>query len=579
MKQRMIVGAAIGDCVHVAGVVNFLNLAEEIGFQTVCLGPAVSVDDLLDQVAAHDPALVAVGYRLTPENCRRLLDELAGKATARGQAHRAWLFGGTEPCVAAAREVGFFQKTFASGASKQAVLAYLRGEQLEGGAAGPPPQTLVQRIRWKVPYPLLRHHFGRPTVEETLAGVVDISRAECLDVLSLGTDQNAQEHFFRPAEMDPAQHGAGGVPVRTEADLQSIYNHSRLGNHPLVRCYSGTRDTGLWASMLARTINNAWCAIPLFWYTRLDGRSQRPLREAIPETQALMRWHGERNIPVEMNESHHWSLRDAPDVVAVAAAYLAAYNARAAGVHDYVQQLMFNNPPSTSPIMDLAKMLAKLDLVEGLQNAHFRVWRETRGGLTSYPPDASVACGHLAATICLQMQLKPHIVHIVGPTEAHHATTAEELIQACRIADGAISQCLLGLPDMTADARVQRRKTELLAETALLLEAIARLAPAGCDPCTDAGTLARAVEIGLLDAPHLRGNAAGCGAIMTRMVGGACVAIDRRSGKPVPEKERIERILGRLPRGVVGRFANPSHDSWHPNSVGKPATKKAVSEV
>ena len=29
-----------------------------------------------------------------------------------------------------------------------------------------------------------------------------------------------------------------------------------------------------------------------------------------------------------MNESHHWSLRDAPDVVAVVAAFLSAYNAR-----------------------------------------------------------------------------------------------------------------------------------------------------------------------------------------------------------------------------------------------------------
>jgi hypothetical protein len=41
-----------------------------------------------------------------------------------------------------------------------------------------------------------------------------------------------------------------------------------------------------------------------------------------------MRWHAEHGIPVEMNESHHWSLRDSPDSVAVVAAYLAAYNAR-----------------------------------------------------------------------------------------------------------------------------------------------------------------------------------------------------------------------------------------------------------
>jgi hypothetical protein len=555
MRERLIVGAAIGDCVHVAGVVNFLNLAEQVGYETVCLGPAVSVDALLEKVAALNPAVVAVGYRLTPENCRNLLGELSAKVHARGQGQCAWLFGGTEPCVAAAREVGLFQMTFASGTSKQAVLAYLRGEQTAASPGAPPPQTLVDRIRWKAPYPLLRHHFGRPTVAETLAGVGEIARAECLDALSLGTDQNAQEHFFRPGEMDPTAHGAGGVPVRTESDLASICVHSRLGNYPLLRCYSGTRDTLQWASMLVCTIHNAWCAIPLFWYTQLDGRSLRPLRDAIPETQELMRWHAQRNIPVEMNESHHWSLRDAPDVIAVVAAYLAAYNARAAGVQDYVQQLMFNNPPNTSPVMDLGKMLAKLELVESLQGSRFRVWRETRGGLTSYPPDPSVACGHLAATVTLQMQLHPHIVHIVGPTEAHHATTAAELIAACRITDGAISQCLLGLPDMTKDPRVQQRKAELLADAAVLLDAIAQLAPAGCDPYTDPDTLARAVEIGLLDAPHLRGNAAGSGTIITRIIGGACLAIDPGSGKAIPEAERTGNILAREvpPKSRLGR--------------------------
>ncbi len=572
MKDHLIVGAALGDCVHVAGVVNFLNLAEQLGFETVCLGPAVAVDDLLEKVAALDPALVAVGYRLTPETCHRLLTDLAAKAVARGQAHRAWLFGGTEPCVAAARAVGLFETAFASGASKAEVVAYLRGEQADSPPGATPPQTLVERIRWKAPYPLLRHHFGRPTLDETLAGVVEIARAGCLDVISLGTDQNAQEHFFRPAEMDPQAHGAGGVPVRTEPDLAALYAHSRLGNHPLMRCYSGTRDTLRWAPLLARTVHNAWCAIPLFWYTRLDGRSLRPLREAIPETQALMRWHAAQGIPVEMNESHHWSLRDAPDVIAVVAAYLAAYNARAAGVRDYVQQLMFNNPPCTSPAMDLGKMLAKLELVEALQTDRFRVWRETRGGLTSYPPDPRVACGHLAATVCLQMQLKPHIVHIVGPTEAHHATTAAELIDACRIADGAISQCLLGLPDMTADARVQRRKAELLAEAAVLLDAISRLGTADGDPYTDPEALARAVETGLLDAPHLRGNAAACGTIVTRMVAGACRAIDPATNAPIAEADRCARLLARR-TGCSGPLS-ASRSPWIEKANRTPAKGK-----
>ena len=222
--------------------------------------------------------------------------------------------------------------TFASGASKQAVVAYLRGEQAHATVLQPPPQTLAERIRWKAPYPLLRHHFGRPTVDETVAGAVDIARPNAWMCSRSAPIRTPRSISSAPKRWIPNAHGAGGVPVRTEDDLTTIYAHTRLGNYPLMRCYSGTRDTLRWAPMLARTINNAWCAIPLFWYTRLDGRSPRPLREAIPETQTLMRWHAEHGIPVEMNESHHWSLRDAPDVVAVVAAYLAAYNARAAGV-------------------------------------------------------------------------------------------------------------------------------------------------------------------------------------------------------------------------------------------------------
>ena len=91
MKNHLILGAAIGDCVHVAGVVNFLNLAEQLGYETICLGPAIGVDELLDKVALHDPAIVAVGYRLTPENCRNLLRGAGGqgRGARRGPAHLA----------------------------------------------------------------------------------------------------------------------------------------------------------------------------------------------------------------------------------------------------------------------------------------------------------------------------------------------------------------------------------------------------------------------------------------------------------------------------------------------------------
>ncbi|HEY8414945.1 MAG TPA: methionine synthase, partial [Thermaerobacter sp.] len=388
------------------------------------------------------------------------------------------------------------------------------------------------------------HHFGLPSVEETIRGVAEIAEARCLDVISLGTDQNAQEHFFRPEEMDPDQHGAGGVPVRTPDDLRAIYQASRRGNYPLMRCYSGTRDTLKWAEMLKETINNAWCAVPLFWYSQLDGRSQRPLDQSIAEAQELMRWHARHGIPVEMNESHHWSLRDAHDTVAVVAAFLAAYNARQAGVRTYVQQLMFNNPPGTSFKMDLAKMLAKLELVGELEGDDFRVLRETRTGPSSYPADLDRAKGQIASSVLVQMALRPHIVHVVAYTEASHAATARDVIASCRIAEQAIRNAVYGLPDMLRDPDIEERKRQLVAEARELLAAIRSLAAPGVrDPWTDPTTLKLAVEIGLLDAPHLMGNKAARGRVRTKIINGACFAIDPATGRPLTERERIDRVL------------------------------------
>ena len=144
------------------------------------------------------------------------------------------------------------------------------------------------------------------------------------------------------------------------------------------------------------------------------------------------------------------------------AAYLSAYNARACGVHDYLTQLMFNSPAGLSDAMDLAKMLACLEIAEPLETADFRIWRQTRTGLLSYPLDPEAAHGHLASSTYLQMALDPHIVHVVGHTEADHAATAEDVIAACKVARRAAENALRGAPDMTGDSRVQARKEELL---------------------------------------------------------------------------------------------------------------------
>ncbi|MGB8981000.1 MAG: cobalamin B12-binding domain-containing protein [Anaerolineales bacterium] len=544
-KAKTVIAGALGECVHVAGVTNFLRLAEAAGWRTVLLGPAVSVDEMIAAAQREGADLVGVSYRLTAETGERLLGEFAEAASELHEKGVRFAFGGTPPVVERVRGIGFFERAFDGSEPPEAVLAYLKGQPAEALGEADYPQSTVERIQWKSPYPILRHHFGLPTLEATIEGIQKIADAQALDVISLGIDQDAQENFYHPERQDLRRKGAGGVPVRSEEDYRALYAASRRGNFPLLRTYSGTDDFIRLAEMYVETIHNAWCAVPLFWFNQMDGRGPWDLEGSIHEHQCVMKWYGEHNIPVELNEPHHWGMRDAPDVVFVVSAYLSAYNARACGVRDYIAQLMFNSPPGLSDAMDLAKMLAVLDMVEPLENDNFHIWKQTRIGLLSHPLDPDAARGHLAAATYLQMSLKPHIYHIVGHTEAHHAATADDVIEASRIARRAIENAVRGAPDMTADPAITKRRKELVKEATILLEAISDLAaPEVNDPLTDPPTLARAVTRGLLDAPQLRNNKFGRGEIRTSIVNGANMVVDAK-GKIIGERKRLSELMQR----------------------------------
>ncbi len=543
-QQRTVVAAALGECVHVAGVMNFLRLAESAGWRTVFLGPAVPVEKVVDAAKKEKAALVGVSYRLTPETGERLLGQFAEAASDLHEQGVRFLFGGTPPVAERADRLGFFEHVFDGSEPPEEVLAYLRDRPEGHQAPIHYPASTVERIRWKAPYPLLRHHFGLPTLEATLEGVRKIAQAKALDVISLGIDQDAQENFFHPERQDPRRKGAGGVPVRSAQDYTVLYEASRCGNFPLLRTYSGTDDFIRLAEMYVETIHNAWAAVPLFWFNRMDGRGPWDLQGSIREHQQVMRWYGERGIPVELNEPHHWGMRDAPDVVFVVSAFLSAYNAKQFGVQDYIAQLMFNSPAGLSDAMDLAKMLAVLELIAPLaEEGAFRIWKQTRTGLLSFPLDPEAARGHLAAATYLQMALQPHIVHIVGQTEADHAATAEDVIAASRIARRAIENALHGAPDMTSDLAVQARKQELVQEAQGTLAALRSFpSPETGDPWTDPSALAQAVTSGVLDAPHLQNNPFALGQVRTRIIAGQCLAVDEQN-KPLSEEDRLDHLL------------------------------------
>ncbi len=541
MEKKLVMAASIGNCVHVAGAVHFLNLAEDEGYDTLFLGPAVPIPELITQIKLHRPYMVSLGYRLTPENVVPLIRQLKELSRSLPVQPR-WVFGGTRPVAELVKQENFFEKIFDGSDDLDDTISFLRNEHT-GGEDVIPPDDLIPRIKAKAPYPLLRHHFGLPSFADTEAGIRQIAQSRVLDVISLGPDQNTQQFFFHPENRDPKMDGAGGVPIHTEAEFRRLKAASQTGNYPLMRCYSGTADVLDFAPLLWDTLRNAWCAVPLSWYNELDGRGTRPVEASMTEAQALIRWHAQRKIPVEINEPHHWALRDAHDTIAVVMAYISAYNAKKCGVSDYVSQYMFNVPHSLSFSMDLAKALAQEALVSSLDGDGFTAYREVRAGLPFLSSDLDVAKGQLAASTYLSMALKPHIIHVVGYSEAEHAATPEVVIESCRIVRGVIRSILFGGVDYAQDRRVQERKEELIAEAIYLIEFIRqRYAGSSEDPLADPAILSDCIMRGILDAPHIVKNQKFRGILKTRMQDGKCVAYDPQRQCAITEKERMELL-------------------------------------
>lgn len=545
--MKKIIAGTLGNCVHVAGIMNYLNLAENEKYETEFIGIGKTVDELIELINEKKPDIVALSYRLTPEPLNKILEELKEKIEKHNLKNLTYIFGGTEPTVEVAKKWGIFEKAFDGSEDIDEVIAYLKGKDYSLEESY--PKDLISRIKSKYPYPILRHHLGLPTIEETVEAIEKVAEAKVIDIISVAPDQNAQEFFFDQENMDERLNGAGGVPLRSKEDFRKLYEAAQRGNYPLLRSYSGTKNIIKFAEVLKETIDNAWCAVPLFWYSELDKRGPRPLLEAIKENQQVMKWHGERNIPVEVNDPHHWSLRDAHDAIGVAAAYIAAYNAKKMGVKDYVAQYMFNVPASISPEKDLGKMLAKIELVESLVDENFNVYRQARAGLASFPTNLYQAKGQLAASAYLAMAIKPHIYHVVGFCEAHHAARAEDIIESAMIVRGIIKNEFLGSVNMAKDKNVQERKNELIREAKVIIESIKSLNPKVEDPLADPETLTEAVRVGILDAPHLQGSKIARGQLKTRMVSGGLYAFDEKKGKILKEEERINSLL----KEMVGR--------------------------
>ncbi len=537
IKTKKILGGAIGNCVHIAGIYEFLRISEHYGMQTKFLGASVDIEEFAVRISDYDPDIVCISYRLTADNLNKILNVFFKILTDKKLLNnREFYFGGTPDCVKVAKQFKYFSHFFIGEEDHKTIANLLEPQKrLDQNEDVKVLQSRSSGHNLNIPeihkdtyiMPMIRHHFGLSDLKNTIDGIKQIAEAEVLDVISVATDQNAQEFFFEPEKMDNSLEGSGGVPVRNENDLKELFNATQRGNFPRLRIYSGTNKLLKWAELSTRTINNAWGTIPLFWYSELDGRSKRSLETAIRENMEAIKWYADRDIPVEINDPHHWSLRESADVTAVVDAYISAYNAKKLGVKKYIAQLMLNTPRLTSVKMDIAKMLAKIELINELVDDNFDVWKQVRAGLAHFSIDMDIAKGQLAASTLVALSLDPQIIHVVSFSEAHHAAKPEDVIESCKIVKGVLRNSWRGFPDLTIDPDVKKRKNYLVKEAKKAIQIMKKsFIHVSSDPLSDPFCLAKMVNLGMLDAPQLKGNPAALGKVKTMPVDGGYDIVD-----------------------------------------------------
>ncbi len=131
------------------------------------------------------------------------------------------------------------------------------------------------------------------------------------------------------------------------------------------------------------------------------------------------------------------------------------------------------------------------------------------------------------------------------------------MIESCEIVRGVLRNCLFGMPDMAVDPAVAERKDRLVAEAHVLIEALKALAPEEEDPLASPKVLAEAIKLGLLDAPHLKGNPHAAGLLQTRPVNGAIEPIDPKTKRVLAEAERLRALPGLPPGALLPAEGNP----------------------
>ena len=321
--------------------------------------------------------------------------------------------------------------------------------QLNYPEFGKPSDNILLRSLAKKscsPYPVFRAHAGPflPDRNESLklfgCWLDDLSGGGFLDVLSIGSSQLSQSRFG--SDWDNHNNG-GGVPFNSEKELAEMLAHAAP---MLLRAYSGTRNVKEYAEMLHRSIRNAWHALSLWWFNRLDGRGPLTLRQGLEEHCETIRYAASVNDAFEPNTGHHFSFRGADDLSSVVATLLAVKLAKISGIKTVILQSMLNTPRNISFIQDIIKSRTLLTLASELESTGFRVLFQPRAGLDYFAPDTDKARVQLAAVTALMTDITEgyfnpaDIIHVVSFSEGVGLADPPVINESIRICQAVIEE-------------------------------------------------------------------------------------------------------------------------------------------
>ena len=321
--------------------------------------------------------------------------------------------------------------------------------------------------------PIIRAHAGpyqqnrTDAVKQFVDWACRLAQGGLLDVLSIGTSQLTQEKFGE--EWDGLPNG-GGVPINSPEEYQAVYDASRP---MLIRTYAGTRNTKELARMYEDTINIAWHALSLWWFSQIDGRGPNSVLDNLKEHFDTISYIASTNKPYEPNVPHQFAFRLSDDISYVVTSVLAARVAKKLGIRDFILQIMLNDPKDTWGVNDLAKARAALSLVRQLEDADFKVYLQTRAGLDYLSHDPGKAKVQLAAVTALMDDiepcntLSPEIIHVVSYSEGRHLATPRIIEESIRITRHALDtyrrlRIKGDVDDMSEHSEVKERMTYLV---------------------------------------------------------------------------------------------------------------------